>query len=88
MDPNDLKTMCKNNGQGSETHDHYFDAANIDELVSARFIENSIEGCNFATGKCLLWQYGLWSFQTGGTKLERFLPKNQYSTYPKEIFEF
>ena len=24
-----------------------------------------------------LWQYGLWSFQTGGTKLERFLPKNQ-----------
>ena len=26
-----------------------------------------------------LWQYGLWSFQTGGTKLERFLPKNQHS---------
>ena len=24
-----------------------------------------------------LWQYGLWSFQAGGTKLERFLPKNQ-----------
>ena len=24
-----------------------------------------------------LWQYGLWSFQTGDTKLERFLPKNQ-----------
>ena len=23
-----------------------------------------------------LWHYGLWSFQTGGTKLERFLPKN------------
>ena len=22
----------------------------------------------------LLWQYGLWSFQTGGTKLEGFLP--------------
>jgi len=49
VNPNDLKTMCKNNGQSSETHDHYFDAANIDELVSARFIENSIEGCNFAT---------------------------------------
>ena len=28
---------------------------------------------------CLLWQYGLWSFQTGGTKLERFLPKNQHT---------
>ena len=24
-----------------------------------------------------LWQYGLLSFQAGGTKLERFLPKNQ-----------
>ena len=23
-----------------------------------------------------LWQYGLWSFQTGGTKLGRFLPEN------------
>ena len=27
----------------------------------------------------LIWQYGLWSFQTGGTKLERFLPKNQHT---------
>ena len=27
----------------------------------------------------LLWQYGLWSFQMGGTKLERFLPKNQHT---------
>ena len=26
-----------------------------------------------------LWQYGLWSFQRGGTKLERFLPKNQHT---------
>ena len=25
------------------------------------------------------WQYGLWSFQARGTKLERFLPKNQYT---------
>ena len=28
---------------------------------------------------CQIWQYGLWSFQTGGTKLERFLPKNQHT---------
>ena len=27
----------------------------------------------------LLWQYGLWSFQMGGTKLEIFLPKNQHT---------
>ena len=26
-----------------------------------------------------LWQYGLWRFQRGGTKLERFLPKNQHT---------
>ena len=26
-----------------------------------------------------LWQYRLWSFQTGGTRLERFLPKNQHT---------
>ena len=25
-----------------------------------------------------VWQHGLWSFQTGGTKLERSLPKNQH----------
>ena len=28
---------------------------------------------------CILWQYGLWSFQTGDKKLERFLPKNQHT---------
>ena len=26
-----------------------------------------------------IWQYRLWSFQTGGTKLDRFLPKNQHT---------
>ena len=26
-----------------------------------------------------IWQYGLWSFQTGYTKLERFLHKNQHT---------
>ena len=26
-----------------------------------------------------VWQYGLWSFQKGDTKLERFLPKNQHT---------
>jgi hypothetical protein len=25
------------------------------------------------------WQYGLWSFQTGDTKFERFLSKNQHT---------
>ena len=29
--------------------------------------------------KYRLWHYGLWSFQAGGTKLERFWPKNQHT---------
>ena len=33
-------------------------------------------------GDQVLWQYGLWSFQMGDTKLERFLLKNQF--IPKE----
>ena len=33
-----------------------------------------------------IWQYGLWSFQTGGTKLERFLPKNQHT--PRKLLNF
>ena len=28
---------------------------------------------------CQIWQYGLWSLQTRGTKLKRFLPKNQHT---------
>ena len=28
---------------------------------------------------CWLCQYGLWSFQVGGTKLERFLHRNQHT---------
>ena len=28
---------------------------------------------------CTLWQYGLLSFQTGGIRLEIFLPKNQHT---------
>ena len=34
-----------------------------------------------------LWQYGLWSFQTGGTKLERVLSKNQHTQYGLSSFQ-
>ena len=37
-----------------------------------------IENCRVMDAPTV-WQYGLWSFQTGGTKLERFLPKNQHT---------
>ena len=39
--------------------------------------------CNKGFGDCVVWQYGLWSFQMGYTNLERFLPKNQHA---KRIF--
>ena len=35
--------------------------------------------CTVVKSKLCVWQYGLWSFQTGGTKLEIFLPKNQHT---------
>ena len=34
-----------------------------------------------------LWQYGLWSFQTKGIKLERFLPKNRHTQRKLLSFE-
>ena len=36
--------------------------------------------------KLAIWQYGLWSFQKGVTKLERFLPKNQHTQW--KLFNF
>ena len=35
-----------------------------------------------------VWQYGLWSFQTGDTKLDRFFPKNQQIQTKLLNFEF
>ena len=34
-----------------------------------------------------LWQYGLWSFQARGKKLERFLQKNQHIVFPRIVSE-
>ena len=36
----------------------------------------------------ILWQYGVWSFQTGDAKLERFLHKNQHTKRKLLNFEF
>ena len=48
----------------------------IDQNIVPKFHKKSKEVALMITF-CSLWQYGLWSFQMGGTKLERFLPKNQ-----------
>ena len=42
-------------------------------------INKSSESLVCYTSVYLLWQYGLWSFQTGYVKLERFLRKNQHT---------
>ena len=43
-------------------------------------------GQNVPKNISVIWQYGLWSFSSGDTKLERFLPK--IDTCPKEVIEF
>ena len=45
------------------------------------------ENTHFLKRDYQVWQYGLWSFQTGGTKLERFLPKNQHTQRKSLNFE-
>ena len=45
------------------------------ELIRHRFFPTLFSRYHHS----ILWQYGLWSFQTGGTKLERFLTKNQHT---------
>ena len=59
------------------------------QFVYSDFIQNSeihremVEWINFqnkfARAVCTVLQYGLWSFQTGYIKLERFLHKNQHT---------
>ena len=45
------------------------------DLMSIQIGAQNVNALN--EGK--VWQYGLWSIQTGGIKLERFLPKNQHT---------
>ena len=44
----------------------------------AALYENLRDRCKLILGS-ILWQYGLWSFQAGGTKLEIFLHENQHT---------
>ena len=38
-------------------------------------LDQTAKLCQESSQASALWQYGLWSFQTGDTKLERFLPR-------------
>ena len=53
----------------------------FDAYVLQPFLKkNTFESLTrISTHDSTVWQYGLWSFQTGGTKLERFLHKNQHT---------
>ena len=64
----------------------FFDQDKLDrKLLSNLMLEQSLVFLMFLSlnsevfSQSRLWQYGLWSFQTGGTKFERFLPKNQHT---------
>ena len=55
-------------------------------LISAVYVQwhvapsaSPLNICKINQHHLTLWQYGLWSFQAGGTKLDRFLPKNQHT---------
>ena len=45
-----------------------------------QFKKEILSNCNkIISDDSHIWQYGLSSFQVGGKKLERFLPKNQHT---------
>ena len=50
---------------------------------TGNFIIFSLDECSLG-----LWKYGLWRFSEGGTKLERFLHKNQHTERKLLNFEF
>ena len=47
-------------------------------LMTCSFSISSLKNVQFYVKRDvrIIWQYGLWSFQMGDKKLERFLPKN------------
>ena len=59
---------------------HHFYEKNITQKATSRsdHVQN-IQNTTEYVVHWPVWQYGLWSFQTGYTKLERFLHKNQHT---------
>ena len=48
-------------------------------MIMMKIFEVKPKYLNKSISEFSLWQYGLWSFQAGGTKLEKFLHKNQHT---------
>ena len=68
MDRNGNKNGSKNFVQEKSSVLEIGIGNNRDDLI------NSVEHPKYK-----VWQYGLWSFQMGGTKLKRFLAQNQHT---------
>ena len=59
-------------------------AHQVDEIIIVTFcIASNLTfvflGKNFTCNLFVVWQYQLWSFKSGDTKLKRVLPKNQHT---------
>ena len=71
---------------GNERYEKIIEHSGIfngqDFLTLSEYTDNMAKWAGYK-----VWQYGLWSFQAGGTKLERFLPKNQ-QTEKMKIIDF
>ena len=57
-------------------------------MIMMKIFEVKPKYLNKSISEFSLWQYGLWSFQAGGTKLERFLHKNQHTQRKLLNFDF
>ena len=64
----------------------------IEMAVEVQILQQILQDLQVILQKMILryslWQYGLWSFQTGDKKLERFLPNNQHNIRKLLNFEF
>ena len=60
----------------------------IFKSIKTKQISPDLHSIPFTIQNFALWQYGLWSFQIGDTKLKRSLPKNQYTQRKLLNFEF
>ena len=74
--------------EGSNLQCNWFIHVSPGHKIVLYFETLEIEGKPDGKYYVQLWQYGLWSFQTGDTKLERFLPKNQHTQRKLLNFEF
>jgi hypothetical protein len=85
VDDEDMRVMSLGLGHSLSRYKLKFSPEKIDTMivqVSTLFL-TSVKYQAYP-----LWQYGLWIFQAGGTKLERFLHKNQHTQRKWLNFEF